>query len=325
MFQPGDGDLHVDRVLTNLSIAYRNEMYIAQQIFPVVPVNNRSDIIPRYDKSHWFRDEAKKLAPMEAPPVGGYTVDVTMKYFCDEYGIGHVIPDTVRANADSPFQPDRDGMEWVVDRIDMRRERAFLADFWKTGVWTTDKVGSTDFTKWSLYATSNPIVDVRNWKRTMRRLIMREANTMVLGDMVHDVLADHPAILDRIKFGASSSAPAMVETNLLAQLWGIGKVLVGTSVYTTSPEGTAEASVSYTANWDDDALLLYQPANPSLRTPAAGYNFVWRTVWGGQRYIRRRREPLSEKGDLIEAFEYFDMKQTAADAGMFISDAVDEP
>jgi hypothetical protein len=321
--QPGEGDVHVDRLLTNMSIAYINDMYIAQRIFPVVPVNNRSDIVPRYDKSYWFRDLAKELGPTEAPPVSGYTVDNTMTYFCREYGIGHLVPDTVRANADSPYAPDYDGMTWLVDRLDMRREMAFVTDFWKTTVWTTDWVGGTHFTKWSSYATSTPIIDIRGAKRTVRRLIARQPNVLVLGDLTMDVLADHPSILDRIKFGASSAAPAMVTENLIAQLLGLEDVPVGTSIYTSDEEGTAEASVSYAAAWDDDALLLFRPNRPSLRTPAAGYNFVWKTVWGGQRFIRRRREPLGEKADLLEGFEWFDQKVTAADAGLFLSDCAD--
>ena len=321
--QPATGDVHVDRLLTNMSIAYRNELYIAQQIFPVVLVQNRSDIVPRYDKSFWFRDEAKELTDMEAPPVGGYEVDNTMTYFCREYGIGHMIPDTVRANADRPYQPDTDGMEWMIDRLDMRREIDWVSDFWTTSVWGTDWTGDTEFVKWSKYGTSTPIVDVRRAKRTVRRLINREPNLLVMGDLVKDTLSDHPAILDRIKFGASAQAPAIVSENLMAQLFELGEVLTGISTYTTDPEGTAEASVTYTAVWDDDALLLFRPPRPSLRTPAAGYNFVWQTVYGGQRYVRRRREPLSEKGDLLEAFEYWDQKQTAADAGLFFSDAAD--
>lgn len=321
--RPAENDVHVDRLLTNMSIGYINEMYIAQRIFPVVLVNNRSDIVPRYDQSHWFRDLAQELGPTQPPPTSGYTVDTTMTYFCREYGIGHLVPDTVRANADDPFQPDRDGMRWLVDRLDMRREMQFLTEFWKTGVWKTDLVGTSDFVKWSTYGTSTPIVDWRTGKRTIRRLIARSPNVGILGDLTYDVLADHPSLLDRVKYGASSDNPAAVTLNLLAQLWELDEVLVGTSIYTSDAEGTAEASVTYTANWDDDALLLYRPSSPSIFNPAAGYNFVWRTILGGQRYIRRRREPLGEKSDLLEGFEFFDMKQTADGAGLFFSDAVD--
>ena len=120
--QPGHDDLHVDRLLTNMSIAYVNDMYIATQIFPEVPVQLRSDIVPKYRKSDWFRNEAVRLAPTEAPPVGGYEVDLTQTYYCHEYGIGHLIPDQTRANVDRPFDPDRDGMAWLMDRMLMATE-----------------------------------------------------------------------------------------------------------------------------------------------------------------------------------------------------------
>ena len=321
--QPGTGDVHVDGLLTNMSIAYKNDMYIAERIFPVVPVNFQSDIIPRYDKSYWFRDLAKELADTEAPPASGYEVDNTMAYLCREYGVAHLISGRTRANAEAPYNPDVDGMEWLVDRLDMRNELAFVTDFWKTGVWTTDWTGGTTFEKWDLYATSTPIIDIRSAKRTVRRLIAREANVLVLGDLTYDRLADHPSILDRIKFSASAQAPAMVTPNLIAQLCGLEDIPVGMSIYTTDEEGTAEASVTYSAAWDDDALLLFRPPRPSLKTPAAGYNFVWMSVWGGKRYIRRRREPLGDKSDLLEGFEWSDQKVTAPDAGLFLTDAVD--
>jgi hypothetical protein len=319
--QPGHDDLHVDAMLTNMSIAYVNEMYIANQVFPEVTVQRRSDIIPAYDKSSWFRNEARRLSATEAPPVGGYTVNKDMTYYCFEYGIGHLIPDETRANTDRPFDPDKDGMAWLVDKMLMAQERYFVDNFWKTTVWGVDVVGNSGFTYWDTYASSTPTINVRTWKRTMRHTIAREPNVLVLGDVAYDVLLDHPSILDRIKYGASEASPAMVTTNVLAQILGLQTILVGTSIYTASPEGTAEGSVVYSANFSDNALLLYRPSAPSLRTPAAGYTFVWSTAFGGPQYIRRRREPIGEKADLLEMFKFWDMKVTAAAAGTFISNA----
>jgi len=323
MPQPGYNDKHVDRPLTNMSIAYMNEMYIASRIFPAVPVNARSDIVPKYDQSHWFRAAAHELAPMEAPRQAGYEVDLTDTYFCRKYGLGHPIPDESRANTDQPFDVDRDGMEFLVDRMDAAKETHFVSSFWTTSVWGTDWAGGTDFTKWSDYTDGTPIVDLRTGKRTIRRKIARNPNLLVLGDLTWDALADHPDMLTRIQYGSSSASPAIVTPNLVAQLLELGRIEIGTSIYTDDPEGTAEASVTYSAHWDDDALLLYQPPRPSLRTPAAGYQFVWKTVFGTSRYIRRRREPLADMGDLLEIIEYWDMKVTAPNAGLFMSDAAD--
>jgi hypothetical protein len=306
-----------------MSIGYMNEMYIAKTIFPPVLVNSRSDIIPKYDQSYWFRDEAAELAPMQAPPVTGYEVDLTDTYFCRKYGLAHAIPDESRANTDAPFDVDVDGTYFLVDRMDAKYERSFVTDFWKAGVWGTDWTGGSTFTKWSDYTDGTPIVDIREAKRTIRRKIARNPNNLVLGDLTWDVLADAPDMLERIKYGSSNATPAIVTPNLVAQLLELESIKIGTSIYTASPEGTAEASVTYSADWDDDALLLYQPPRPSLRTPAAGYTFVWKTVFGTQRYIRRRREPLAEMGDLLEIIEFWDMKVTAANAGLFMADAVD--
>ena len=47
----------------------------------------------------------------------------------------------------------------------------------------------------------------------------------------------------------------------------IDKYLVGRSIYTTSPEGTAESSVTYTRIWGKNALMLFTPDQPALMTP----------------------------------------------------------
>ncbi len=322
--QPGHDDLHVDALLTNMSIAYVNDLYIATQIFPEVPVLLRSDIIPKYTKSDWFRNEARKLSATEPPDVGGYTVEKDQTYYCYEWGIGHLIPDQTRANTDKPFDPDRDGMAWLMDRMLMATERYFVENFWKKTVYATDKTGTADadFTQWDNYGTSTPIVDLRTWKRNMRHQIALNPNWLVMGDTTWDILADHPVLLDRVKYGSNVASPAIINQNLIAQLLELEKILVGYSIYTASPEGTAEGSVSYAANWGDHALLMYRPSAPSLRTPAVGYTFVWKTAFGGPQYIRRRREPIGEKADLLEMFKFWDTQITATDAGLFIYDTV---
>jgi len=48
MPQPTGSDLHIDTYLSNLGIAYLNapSAYIADVVFPVVPVDHRSDLYP---------------------------------------------------------------------------------------------------------------------------------------------------------------------------------------------------------------------------------------------------------------------------------------
>ncbi len=322
LHRPDASDVHVDALLTQISIAYRNAAYIADQLFALIPVDKQSDIVPKFEKSHWFRDEAMPWATGTDLHTGGWTVDNTVKYFCDGFDYGKDIPDGVRFNADGAYADiDRTATEFVTDKLMMKRERAWVADFWKTGVWGTDVTGTTSFTKWSDYGGSDPFVDIKQTgRRTIRRGIGgRNPNVLVLGDLTRDVLLDHPDIVDRIKY----TSPGFADEALLARAFGVDRVLVGESVYTADEPGTAEASVTYTPNWDDDALLLYVTNAPALLAPSAGYTFYWRPLTGGgAQYIRRLRDDKVMK-DTIHGLTFFDQKVLATEAGYFFSDAVD--
>jgi len=323
MAQPGIGDVHVKKLLSGISVAYKNPVYIAESIAPVLMVERLADYIAVYKKSFWARSVAKKTAPMEPAPIGGYEVEYE-SYLCEERSVGDIIPDAEIANQDPPLNAQADSAEWVTDQLQLEHEISFLTDFWKTGVWGTDVVGGTDFTKWSTYATSNSIQDIRGWKRDIRRALLgRSPNKLVLGDLTWDILADHPVLLERVKYSSSNDSPATVTPNLLAQLLELSQVQIGTVIYTTDPEGTDEDDVEYTAGYDDDAWLGYVAPRPGLKTPSALYTIIWRAIYGGSRYVRMRREPLSDKGWLIEAYTHYQIKGLSPDAGMFISDAAD--
>ena len=324
--QPGANDARVDRMLTNILIGYQNTSYLAPLLFPLVMVEDRSGIIPKFIQSDWFRNVAKRLSEREMPPAKGYNVNVTDTYYCWLYGIGHFISDDRSQNTQSPFDAYRDGARWLGDRLLMSEELDFALNFWKINVWGTDQVGTTDFVKWSTYATSTPLVDLRGFKRTVRRKIGgRDPNVLALGDLTYDALIDHPQVLNRVVYSGSNREPAKVSRAALASLLELSRVEVGTSMYTTDPQGTAESSVTYTSTYDDDGLLMYVTPTPALGVPTAGYKFGWRNAFGGTRYVKNRRDPLSDRGRLIEGFEYRDQHVTAANAGLFISDAVDEP
>lgn len=284
-------------------------------------VNKQTDIIPALEKSHFFRDEAAMLGETGVAPFVGYDVDTSDTYHCVRYGARHFISDDRRINEDDPFDADREATMLVTDKLQLRRERQFVTDFWSTGVWGTDKVGGTDFTKWSDAGSSSPIEDIRTYKRIIRRSISKDPNTLVLGDLVYDALMEHPDIIGRI----AVTQMGVANEDLLATLFGVEKILVGRSIYTSDNEGTPESSVTYSASWDDDALLLYLPQRPSIWTPAAGYTFVWQTNIDGNtgpQWIRKYRDE-ERGGDVIEARSYFDQKALVTDAGLFLSDAAD--
>lgn len=315
--QPDRTDVRVDPLLTNISIGYRNAAYIADQIAPLVPVKQQSSVVPNFNQSFWFRDAAHLRAPRTKSRGGGFTTDNTAKYFADRYSFRYEYDDDTAGNVQTPYDLDTAGTEFVTDKMQMRREVAFATDFFKTGVWGADKVGGTDFTQWSDYGGSSPLVDVSAYMDDVEGRIGREPNKGVLGKQAWLQLKWHPDLIDTIKY----TQKAQMTVELAAALFELESLLIGRSIYTTSKEGTAEGSVTYSRIWGKHMLLVYTPASPSLFTPAAIYTFVWQKVQNALQYIKRMRDEEREV-TIIEGNSYFDQKACATRAGEFLQNVV---
>jgi hypothetical protein len=316
------GDVHVNRLLTQLSVGWKNPDGIADQIFPVVFVNKQSDIVPKYDQSPWFRDEGSRLvrAPGTEAVKTGLSVDVTDTYWAVNNALGGDIPNELIDNQDAPFQLEQDVARLVQSIIELRRERLFASTHMATSQWGADQSLAA---KWSDYGSSTPITDLRAAIRTIRRRVGQKGNKVILGDLVWQRLEDHPNIIARLS-DDSFKMPTRADLARLLELPGEDSILVGESMYTTSPEGTAEASVTYADVWADDALVVYVPPVPSLMSPSAGYTFVWRNsiVPNGMQFVRSMEDTKAKKRT-VEVHTYFHQKKVVAAAGQYIDDAVD--
>lgn len=82
-------DVHVNRPLTNISIAYIQEQtqFVADKVFPLVPVQKQSDRYFQYLKEDWFRSDAEERAPGTETAGSGWKLDNTPTYYTPIYGI----------------------------------------------------------------------------------------------------------------------------------------------------------------------------------------------------------------------------------------------
>lgn len=328
MPNPSQADLHVNQPLTNVSIAYlqASSAYIADKVFPKVPVQKQSDIYWKYSKSDWRRTDVQKRAPSTESPGVGWKYD-TDQYYCHVYAVHKDIDDQVRANADSNFRLEKDATEFITNQMLLKRDIDWNARYFKSGVWATDKVGTTDFTKWD-DAASDPIGDVAEWIIKMRQETGFAPNTMVLGAHTMNALKQHPDIIDRIKF----TQKGIVSEDLIASLFNINRLLVSyatvADVAQTTDARTQDAAATYSfITPSTGALLLHTPPSPSLQTPAAGYVFTWNGYLAGNgqgiRIKRFRMEHIAS--DRIEAEMTYDMKVVCPDMGMYLGSVVDLP
>jgi len=319
MPQPSINSVHVDAILTNISIAYlqNQDNFIADKVFPVIPVDKKSDKFFTYTKNDWFRDEAQRRAGGTESAGGGYGLS-TGSYSADVFAFHKDVDDQTLANSDAPINPLREATEFVTRRLMLRKEIQWNTDFFAGSVWANDYDGvsgsptTNEVKQWSDYASSDPIDDIEDAKAGILSTTGMEPNTLVLGYDVFRALKNHPDIVDRIKYTSAQTVTA----DMLAAMFDIPRVIISKAVKATNNEGASQA---YSFTSGKKALLAYVAPTPGLLTPSAGYSFSWTGVSGGigstVGVSSFRMESL--KADRIEGEMAFDNKVIASDLGWF--------
>lgn len=321
MPQPTASDVHVNGPLTNISVAWMQgqDEYMADKVFPNIPVQKQSDQYFIYDREYWLRTEAEKRAPGTESVGGGYKVS-TDNYYADVYAIHKDVDDQIRANTDTPLDADRDATNWVSQQLLLKRDIDWATAFFKTGVWGSDWAGAASgptgnqVLKWDV-SGSDPVLNITTRALAMKKATGYKPNTLVLGAEVEVVLNNHALILDRIKY----TERGIVTRALLASLFGVDRVLVASAINNTANEGATESN-----DWifnGKSALLCYSAPSPGLQQPSAGYTFSWNGLFGAQGYgtrIKRfRMEHLAS--DRIEGEMAYTTKVVAPELGTFYS------
>lgn len=327
MPNPTISSVHIDRALTNVSIAFKQSVgdFVSERVFPLIPTDKQSNKYFIYDRSYWNRSEVQKRAPGTESAGGGYKI-TTDNFYCDVWALHKDVSDQIRANQDIPLNEDRDATEWLALQFLINKEVQFASTYMTSGVWTTGVTGvassptGAQVLQWN-DAASTPIEDVRRAKTAVKLLTGLTPNVLTIGQQVYDALIDHPDIIDRVKYGQTPGSPALAGKDVLAKLFEVDEVVVSSAIQNTANEGAAESNAFIVGKV---ALLSYRPPRAGILTPSAGYQFAWTGYLGasaGAAQISKfRMEHL--KSDRIEGETAFDMKLVSADLGYFFNTVV---
>lgn len=327
MPNPTVNDLHVDALLTELSLAFfqKPAHFIAGQVAPTIVVPKKSDKYRIYERGDFNRDEMKKRAPSTESEGSGFRLSDD-SFYCDRWAFHKDLDEEEVANDDLAQQTEQAVNEFITTKAMIRREKQFMDSHFVTGVWATDLVGvnaapgAGQILRWSS-ANSTPIKDIAEGQATMLEATGFEPNTLVLGYRVWQILKNHADFLDRIEGGATTGTPAQVMLQLLAQLFEVERVLVSKAIMNTADEGQ---TADHEFIGGKSALLCYVNPNPGPLMPSAAYTFAWNGVPGvnseGMR-ISRIPVPLTTS-ERFEIESYHDQKVVSADLGYFLSGIV---
>lgn len=303
--------LGVDPMLTSVAIAYSNDEYIAEKIFPSFAVAKQSGKHFIYDRARFRANENRRA---QGSPSNEVTLALTtgQPYFAEDHALKQFVADEDVDNAITPTDPFVDATENTTDMQMVAREIELATALTDTGTMTqnTTLAGTA---QWSDYTNSNPIGDVRTGMQTIHSSIHVNPNVLILGKQVYDKLVDHPQFIERVKY----SQLGVMTPELLARIFGVDRVIVGGAGKNTAAEGQTDA-MGYI--WGKHAILAYVAPSVKPKLMTLGLTYTWKTM-----KVEKLRGSNEEdrKGTYVRVGDhYYDQQIVSALAGYLIKNAV---
>lgn len=292
-------------------VAYMNDDmdFIARRMAPVVSVNEESGTYMTIPAGHWTADKLARRAYGDTYARGGYEFG-SDTYKTLQWGLEHPVPDELEATNQAPMRLQQLGLQWLAQQSNIRKERAFAADFFASSVWTTDAT-PTDWDD----ASGVPITDCGTARRTIKQATGQNANAIGMGEIVYDALRVNAQVLARIQYTQTMT----VETveGLLAAVLGFQYLWVSRAIYNSANPGQ---TASLAPIIHDDALVCVVKPGADMFDASSMKTFAW-APGGGEGAANSYYDNGSDS-TIVKHKEQWDQKLVSADLGYFFPDIV---
>ena len=263
-----------------IAYAQQTKDFIADKVFPVVPVDHQSDFYYRFGRRSYLQTQAELRAPSTETP--GVDWEFTKSsFYAQVWGLHYDIEDQLRSNADANFQFDTAGTELITQQMLLRRDLQWIASLLRfeylgarplTGTASTSP-GAGPFTQFDL-AGSTPIEVFRAAKLRFKRRTGMMPNKAIFSANAYNALLDHPEIIERIKY----TEAGFITEQLIATAIGIDQVLAASADFRrrtttknlspiTAPTTQWITGASLTSPDANGILLVYAAPRPNRNIP----------------------------------------------------------
>lgn len=301
-------DVVVDPALSNVSIKYTNDTFIADIVLPMVKVAKQTGKYYIYDKSNLRIDKTNRAAGSAANEID-FGVAPTGTFACDDHALKGFVADEIQDQADAALNPLVDETETVTEKLLLDRESNAATLLTSTSN-LTQNTTLANTAQWSDYNNSDPIGDIRTARTTIHQNTFKKPNTLIMSKLVWDTLVDHPAIIERIKY----SQLGVVTAELMARVLQVEKIVVAEAGQNTAVEGQTDV-LAYV--WGKHAIVCYIAPKISIKMLTLGATFTYST-----RLVKRWRDEDREGTYVRIGNDNYVQKIIAAAAGYLIKNAI---
>lgn len=317
-----DGTYRYDQLLTTISVRRTPGKMIAEALFPLVPLDNRSGKIPIFG--------CENLTPQDDLRAPGTPAKVAKTSVTDTpyYIEGHALQDGVPREYQTDVGPTWDLLRSkttsLTDKVRLNREVALVAAL-VAGMTSTSLAAQTA-TPWD-NDDNDPIALIKTQIDACQLRGYGRPNVFAISRPVWTAIQGNAYVQGRIT-GAPNLPSVRVKPAEFAELLELDEVIIGEAVKNTAIQGQTMTGGWV---WGEYALLAVRPQTPGPETPALGYHFGWRNalstltngagVGNGPELVERYWDQKT-KTDVVEVHHFIDAKIVAMAAGCLFSDCL---
>ena len=236
--------------------------YAGAAIAPVFQVSVQAATFPK-----WTRENMLNVPKLKARAPGAPYQRINMEIGSDvfatfDYGAEIPLDDRQRAIYANHFDADRGKILRGTRVLMLNKERRVHALV--TGA---DVPTSAPAAKWDA-GGGDPIGDIDAIKEVIHDNCGMDPNVAVIPRDVFNVLKEHPAILEKIKY----TQRGVVTADIIASVFGLDRIVVAGATQNSANEGQA---ISIQKLWGDSVIVAYVNPAIDLESPTFARTFAW--------------------------------------------------
>lgn len=300
---PLQSQLRVDKLLSQISLRYQPQGYVAMEVFPEVSVKKDSDLYRVYERN--FRLEETARATGGLARESDFSVS-NSSYVLEKHALIGYIADDEKDNYEIG-NLRQDKTEDLTDRI-LRRLENSVADLFTTTNWSLNvSLAAGDQFDDDTTTAANPLqIFDTGMTEVMQNSGFQTNFVIIPRDGFVALKNNQTYIWERIKYTGKD-----ITKDIMQGLLDVGELMVPFASQDSSAKGVAASLGNI---WGDNAFMGYKPARAGIKSPSSGYIFR-----KNKPFVRSWRDEARES-DAIEVQMQYQAKVAASLSGFLIRD-----
>ncbi len=314
------GSVHVDLLMTDFAINYRNLPFVGRQVMPYAPVTRESG---KYAIFNADRRQEIPRTGLRAPKSRADVVDWVNTFgtfSAEEHAFAAGVDDRERDNADAPIDPDQRATAAATIALGLAAEVRIAALVTTAASYAAShKTTLVGAAQWSTAASA-----VQSVVHAAQEAVQTDAgvlpNTAVIPYAVFHALQRNTEVRNAFSFGSAQRTGLVTREQLASYLEiDVDRLLIPGGMKNTAALG---AAASLAQIWSDFAWFGF--VDPAAISALDGITFgkSFRKPQDGQPLLTRQFRDDAARTDYKEVSEITDEKITAISCGYLVSDTL---